>query len=111
MIFSLAPNVEGKVDFDLPNTDIFCFFHSQNMTLVPESFWLHAICASLKMKRNVLLLEAPLLQVPLLNTTARWHVGDQFLWLAPRSKSVLLEAPHAISISYKSLKVRLTCFK
>lgn len=111
MIFSLSPNVEGKIDFDIPNTDIFCFFHSQTMTLIPESVWIHAICASLKMKRDVLLLEAPLSAIPVLNTTARWHVGDQFLWLAPRSKSVLLEAPHALSTSYKCLKVRLTSFK
>ncbi len=111
MIFSLSSTVEGEIDFHIPNTDIFCFFYSQSMTSIPESVWLQAVCASLKMKRNVLILESLRSHAPELNTAGRWLVGDEFLWLAPRAKSVLLEAPDSNSTSYKSLKVRLTSSK
>lgn len=111
MIFSLSDKSSGRVDFALDNTDIFCFFHSENCISIPESKWLQALAASLKMKRNVLILEEPLEGASAVLIAQRWHAGEKFLWLAPRSLSVLLEAPFEISSSYKTLKIHLSTFK
>lgn len=111
MIFSLSEKTSSDVVFSLDNTDIFCFFYSQNSVSVPESLWLKAIAASLKMKRNVLILEEPISSAAAVLTAQRWHAGEHFLWLAPRALSVLLEAPLDISNSYKTLKIHLSTFK
>lgn len=111
MIFSLSERVSDPLNFEVPSTDIFCFFHSQNAIKVPALFWLLAITSSLRLKQNVLILEENLAETPLLNTSQRWQVGEHFLWLAPRAASVLLEAHFINSISYKSAKELLKTFK
>ena len=105
MIFSF-PGKESskKIDFEIPQTDIFCLFVSENAIKLPSEAWLNSIVCSLRMKANVLVLEDYIEQSPVLNITQRWQVGAHFLWLAPRSLSVLLEAPFDISNSYDSLK-------
>jgi hypothetical protein len=104
MIFSFPGKNSPKIDFEILQTDIFCLFAIENTIKLPSEAWLNSIVCSLKMKTNVLVLEEHLAQPPMLNITQRWQVGDDFLWLAPRSLSVLLEAPHDISNSYNSLK-------
>ena len=104
MIFSFPGKSTHKIDFEILQTDIFCLFASENAIKLPSEAWLNSIVCSLKMKKNVLILDEHLAQPPVLNITQRWHVGGDFLWLAPRSLSVLLEAPHDISNSYDSLK-------
>jgi hypothetical protein len=111
MIFSFSAESSGKINFEIDNTDIFCFFHSENAVSVPGELWLLAIASSLKMKKNVLILEEELALSPAINSTQRWQAGDHFLWVAPRGLSVLLEADHAISGSYQSMKTYLTTFK
>lgn len=111
MIFSLSEKTSGAVNFEIEHTDIFCFFHSQNAVSVPAEQWLQAIGASLKLKRNVLILERPLEAVPALIPSQRWQVDTDFLWLAPRALSVLFEAPFSISGTYNSLKNHLSSFK
>lgn len=111
MIFSLTDNPSGRVNVEIDNTDIFCFFSSEKNVLIPSSLWLQAVCASLKMKRNVLILESPIENDSKVLKAQRWHAGENFLWLAPRSLSVLLEAPLEISGSYKTLKIHLSQFK
>ena len=107
MIFSFSEKESHKINFEIKDTDIFCFFHSESSINVPAEFWFHAIASSLKLKRNVLILEENLFQVPVLNSSQRWLVGDKFLWLAPRSLSVLFEVINTISISYPSMKAFL----
>ncbi len=104
MIFSFPGKNSPKIDFEILQTDIFCLFASENTIKLPSEAWLNSIVSSLKMKTNVLVLEEYLEQSPELNITQRWQAGAHFLWLAPRSLSVLLEAPHDISNSYDSLK-------
>jgi hypothetical protein len=108
MIFSLSNSTSFEVDFSSDTTDLFCFFHSQNSIKVPQEFWLKAVTSSLKLKKNVLILESPITSLPLPTTTARWEVGENYLWLAPRSLSVLLEASNDKSITYDLLKFRLS---
>jgi hypothetical protein len=111
MIFCLSESSSAEVEFSFDGTDIFCFFHSQKGIRIPEELWLKAVVSSLKLKKNVLILESPLIGPPALNTTARWQVAENFLWLAPRSLSVLLEAAIEKSITYDLLKTRLSTFK
>lgn len=111
MIFSLCEKSSDAVAIALENTDIFCFFHPEKSISVPESLWLKAVAASLKMKRNVLILEEPIASAEKVLTAQRWHAGEHFLWLAPRALRVLLEAPIEVSGSYKILKIHLSSFK
>jgi hypothetical protein len=104
MIFSFPGKSTHKIDFEILQTDIFCLFANEDTIKLPSDIWLSAVVSSLKMKTNVLILEQHLAHPPVLNITQRWQVGAHFLWLAPRSLSVLLEAPHDISNSYGSLK-------
>ena len=97
--------------FDLPNTDIFCYFSSENAVRVPSNLWLKAISTSLKLKRDVLILDRPIRVIPELKSSARWQVGDDFLWLAPRALSPILEAVHESSGTYEALKIHLQNYK
>ncbi len=106
MIFSFTEGIPLKVNLQLPHVDIFCYFPAAHSTLVPVYLWKDAVAASLRMKKEVLILEENLAEIPL-NSNARWLVGDQFLWLPHRSLSVFLEATHDISITYPLLKSSL----
>ena len=111
MIFSFSDNSFQKLNFEMENTDIFCFFHSENVVKVPADFWFHAITSSLKLKKYVLILEDNFGPSPSLDLTQRWVVGDKFLWLAPRSNSVLFEAINSTTGTYSAVKDFLTHFK
>jgi len=111
MIFSFSKSFEKEMNLEIKQTDIFCFFHRDNAISLPENFWLQAIASSLKMKKNVLILESHFTHIPLLDTSRRWQVGDEFLWLAPRSLSVLLEAHNAIPATYEEIKKLLITSK
>lgn len=111
MIFSFSDKSFQKINFEIDQTDVFCFFHSENAVKVPADLWLRAVATSLKMKKNVLILEENLSLPPSINSSQRWQMGDQFLWLAPRSLSVLLEAHNTILGGYGTMKASLTTFK
>jgi hypothetical protein len=111
MIFSFFENGPVSAPLETEGTDLFCFFKTPTSILVPEAIWLLSICASLKLKKNVLILEEPLTKLPSLDITSRWQVGERFLWLAPRSLSVLLEAQNKKTSTYESLKESLSNFK
>lgn len=110
MIFSLSEIKAPEVVIDIPGTDIFCFFHSKNSVSVPSDLLWITVISSLKLKKNVLILEENLPQNPPLGTS-RWLVGEKFLYLAPRATSVLLEAAVNKSMTYQSVKAYLTTFK
>lgn len=111
MIFSLENSPRGNVFFELPNTDVFCFFHSEQSVSITRELWFTSVCASLKLKNNVLILEQPFESIPELNFSLRWQTGEGFLWLAPRSFSVLFEASNQFSGSYESIKAFLSTSK
>lgn len=110
MIFSLSTSQATEEVAEIAETDIFCFFHSQNSVLVPSDLMWISIVSSLKLKKNVLILEENLAQMPSLGTS-RWVVGDKFLYLAPRASSVLLEASLEKSNTYQLVKAYLMSFK
>lgn len=104
MIFSFSNNDTCEFSFSLSNTDIFCFFLTENSAVVPVSHWHLAVSTSLRMKREVLILEKPLQQLPEINKTQRWQAGENYLWLAPRSLSVFLMAQNEVSVTYDTIK-------
>ncbi len=105
MIISFSSSVPSReIVFSVEDTDVFTFFSSENSIFMPEEKWVHAVAASLKLKRNVLVLESYREEVPALDMTARWQAGEDFLRIAPRGLSVLLEASHEFSGSYGLVK-------
>lgn len=106
MIFSFTEDATTEVILGVPHTDIFCFFPTSHSIHVPHSQWWKAIAASLRLKKEVLILEENLSEIHV-NSNARWLVGDKFLWLPPRSLSVFLEATHQNSYSYLLVKATL----
>lgn len=110
MIFSLSTLGQPQAVSEIVDTDIFCFFHSHHSVQVPENVLWISVLSSLKMKRNVLLLEENPVELPTLGS-ARWLVGDKFLYLAPRAGSVLFEAVFHHSMTYQSVKPYLISFK
>jgi hypothetical protein len=111
MIFSFEQLPATDIEFSLEKTDIFCFFHSEKAVFVPRDSWVTAVCASLKMKKNVLLLESHREQPPVVNQSQRWEVGEDYLWIAPRALSVLIKAANENSDSYPDIKIHLGTFK
>jgi hypothetical protein len=111
VIFSLSNQNPYELAFSIENADIFCFFFAEKSVVVPEYHWHLAVSTSLRMKREVLLLEAPLKQLPELNKTQRWQVGEKYIWLAPRSLSVFLMAYNEIPGTYDAIKKMLETSK
>lgn len=111
MIFCFASSPSYSLSFEMEQTDIFCFFHSQKSVQLSAEHWVTAVAASLKLKKNVLILERSQEQVPLIDPKQRWEVGTDYLWLAPRALSVLLQAAHQHSGAYSSVKTTLKSSK
>ena len=107
MIFSLADKDHDLVLPELSNTDIFCFFSASHAVNVPAELWFQAMCSSLRMKREVLLLEASIDHFPSWNGRARWDSGDNWSWLAPRALSVITMAYQESSMDFQYFKLFL----
>lgn len=108
MIFSFDQLPKAAIHFSLEKTDIFCFFHSENAIIVPRNRWVIAVAATLRAKKNVLLLESPRELAPIINESQRWQVGEDYLWIAPRGLSVLIKAAGENSDSYTAIKFQLS---
>ena len=104
MIFSFKFSAERELNFSLKHTDIFCFFSVRNHIFVPEVEWSLAVSASLRMKKNILILEALTNEAPVINERQRIIAGPDFLWMAPHALSVLNKAVHENSGSYALVK-------
>ena len=111
MIFCCEHLPQADIEFSMEKTDIFCFFHSKNAVFFPRDCWVTAVAASLKMQKNVLLLESHREQAPVVNLSQRWEVGENYLWIAPRGLSVLIKAANENSASYPDIKIHLGTFK
>jgi len=111
MIFTFGHAPADTLHFEMENTDIFCFFRPLNTITIPEASWVLAIGSSLKLKKNVLILERALLTGPEINSTQRCQIHQDYMWLAPRSLSVLLEASQKLPGTYNSVKSALEKFK
>jgi hypothetical protein len=107
MIFSFQQSSERELNFTLTNTDIFCFFSVKNNIFVPETEWSRAVSASLRLKKNILILESFMTHEPDINKRQRILGGPDFLWMAPHALSVLNKAVHEYSGGYALVKSHL----
>ena len=110
MIISLSQEQCELPLEDVSNTDIYCFFEVNGQVQCPQKDWFFAIKASLRMKRNVLILEAHLRQFPKITLTARFYVAENWLWVTPRMYNLLSDAYSHKSPTYVSIKSFLTTY-
>ena len=111
MIFSLSP-IRCEIQIPhLENTDIICFFSSENAVETHEKFWFEILLSSLKMKRFVLVLRADFKELPQLDFSQRWQIGEAWMWVAPRAYSVLSETYPDRSLSFENLSAFLKTSK
>lgn len=112
MIFSLSENHKNNFTFTSDaDLDVFCFFNVDHSVFVPENLFWNSVYASLKRKKNVLILEAALSTYPSWNSTLRWDVGEHYLWLAPRSLSYIQQSFPAQPTDLATLKAQLSSLK
>lgn len=111
MIFSFSDNSNDLVISARVNLDIFCFFKIDNSVNVPDELWFPALCASLRRKREVLVLESTVSSFPSWDSSKRWVVGDHWLWLAPRSLSSIQQFYSENSTTYDLMKSQLISSK
>jgi hypothetical protein len=104
MIFSFHVASDRELNFTLKNADIFCFFSLKNNIFIPESEWSLAVSASLRMKKNILILESFTNEALAINDRQRIIGGPDFLWMAPHALSVFNKAVHENSGSYTLIK-------
>lgn len=64
--------------------DVFSFFVRSGTISIPESLWFEAICASFRMKKEVLLLERSD-DFPTWERSRPWDVGQDWCWISPRA--------------------------
>ncbi len=107
MNFSFCENRSELFIPSRENLDVFCFFQVPHSVSLPADLWFPSLCASLRLKREVLILEPEILQFPSWDATKRWVVGDQWIWLAPRSLSSLQQFYKENSATYELMKNRL----
>jgi hypothetical protein len=108
MIFSLSNDgILERYSELSSDSHVYCFFRTHDGIYLPASEWWRGILSSLRMKKNVLILEKSQVSPAKLGSQ-RWLVGADFLWLAPRSYSVLFKALNEFSIDYHSIKVYLS---
>lgn len=90
MIFSFSSNSSSAISLQpIPGTDTFAFFKVTCSVQVPEEKWFEAICASLRMKKSVLILERELAFSSQWSDKKRWEAHENWSWLSPRALGVI----------------------
>lgn len=84
--------------------DVISFFSVEHAVTFPSEIWFQVLCASLRSKHEVLILETPVTALPVWDKKKRWQTEGNWCWLAPRSLSV-------ISSAYKSKPFEFHEFK
>lgn len=111
MIFSLAKNLNSFPLKELKGVDIFCFFHASPSVSCPPDLWFLALCSSLRMKQQVLLLEDFSGVFPEWNSKKRWDSGENWCWLSPRALSVISKAYGQNPMNFQEFKLFLKSSK
>ena len=86
------------------NLDLFSFFPVEKAVTCSSDLWFSSICASLKMKRSVLILSAPLDSLPVLDQNQRFLEGEFWCWIAPRGLRLILENQTHESMTFLQFK-------
>ena len=74
---------------ELPDTHIFSFIDRPGSVSIPENLLLESLKASLKMRKGALILEGLVPQNPGFDPKTRWQLQEAWIYLAPRSLSLL----------------------
>jgi hypothetical protein len=111
MIFSFSDSPSAIV---IPPNDqhvFLCFFYHPQAIHAPMESWFTVLLTCLRQKKNVLILQDYLWEIPLINTTKAWQVGDNYLWLSPRALNLLFSTYPKISPNLVQMKLFLTTYK
>ena len=84
--------------------DVYSFFSVKHSVKCPEALLFDAICASLKIKKSVLILEEEFETFPQWDPNKRFVAEDKWCWLAPRSLGFIQEVAGGKSnLTYQEL--------
>jgi hypothetical protein len=92
MIFSCGKSTAPIAVKGLENFDLICFFQTPHSIAAPLDSWFDAVCASLRNKRNVLILEENINQLPSPKANQRWQIGEGWVCLEPRALNAITAA-------------------
>jgi hypothetical protein len=87
--------------------DIYSFFLRANAIICPQDEWFLCIQASLKRKQEVLIFERAQEVFPEWDSSKRWCVSQEWIWLAPRSLSFIKSEFSSNSVSFPELRDHL----
>ncbi len=82
-MISLQLNFEEKLD-------VLTWYHMENAIHCSSSLWFSLVCASLRLKHSILIIEKPLALFPHWNPESRWCTGENWSWLSARSLGPLV---------------------
>lgn len=110
MIFSVEKTTHEDEILISKEMDIYCFFTAKNSIILPISTLKLAILASLKQKKEVLLLKksGPL---PTISKNLQWDGGDHWLWLPARTASLISKAWDNSELETASLDLLISKLK
>lgn len=110
MIFTFSHEpFHGEV-LDSQDLHVFCFFAVPQSVECPSDSWIAGVMASLKMKKNVLLLENVATSW-ITTSNKRWELGSGWIYLAPHSLSVISDNIPAFGTSTVLFRQFLQSFK
>ena len=108
MIFSFSEIGNDLIIPSHEKLDVFCFFKTASSVYVSGDLWFPSVCASLRMKHEVLILEQNVTSFPKWDSSKRWVVGENWCWLAPRALSSLQQFHNENSNTYPLIKAHLS---
>jgi hypothetical protein len=96
-MISLQLNFEEKLD-------ILSLYHVERAIHCSPALWFSLVCASLRLKHSILIIEVPLEIFPKLNLESRWSTGEKWSWLSPRSLGPITSAFTDTSTNYQEVR-------
>jgi hypothetical protein len=90
---------------------IFSIYERSQAVKCPSLVWFDSVLASLKMKNGVLIYEKPIMQIPNFDSTKRWSVEVDWIWISPRAYGPISTNFSKISPQYEDFKLFLSVNK
>lgn len=87
--------------------DLYSTSHSENSIFCPDRELYFCLCSSLRRKHEVLMLQGEFNSLPIWDSSKRWCVGRDWLWLSPRSLSFIKSEFSSKMVSFPELSDRL----
>lgn len=87
--------------------DVFSFSQIENAILCPKSEWIVFVMASLRRRHQVLIQNSALAEIPNWDESKRIVVTEEWIWLAPRSFSLIKSEINRKVVSFSELRDQL----